>query len=90
MVMGPPRVSVDCAAMTGADLGDLDALARLFLGLRRAGCDPRLTNVGADLADLIRFAGLAGTLAVEAGRQAEEREQLGCVEEEGDLGEPSL
>jgi hypothetical protein len=90
MVMGLPEVSVDCAALTGADLRELDALARLTLNLRRAGCEPRLTNVGADLADLIRFAGLAEALAVEAGWQAEKREQGGRVEEESDVGEPPL
>jgi anti-anti-sigma regulatory factor len=65
----------------------LDALARLQLALRRAGCELRLVDPDPGLAELVRLAGLAETLGLEPRRQPEEREQRLGVEEERELGD---
>jgi len=68
-------------------LAVVDALARLQLGLRRQGCELRLLDAPPELAELIRFAGLAEALRLEPRRQPEEREQRLGVEEERELGD---
>ena len=87
--MGRPTLVLDCSALPEADAGQLDALARLLVTLRRRRCELRLANAGDGLVDLIEFAGLAGVLRVEPVGEAEKREEPGRVEEEGELGDPT-
>jgi anti-anti-sigma regulatory factor len=86
--MGPPNVVVDCSALPEPDGEQLDALACLRLSLGRRRCELRLVNSSQALLELIEFAGLAEVLRVEAGGEAEEREDAGGVQEERDLGDP--
>ncbi len=88
--MGRPTFVLDCSALPEPDAGQLDDLARLFVCLRRRHCELRLANASDALLDLIEFAGLADVLRVEPVAKAEEREESGCVEEEGELGEPTV
>jgi hypothetical protein len=83
-------VSYDCSSLAQPDLGTVDELLRLDLALRRCDCELRLKRAGIPLRELIDFAGLAEVLRVEAGRQAEEREEPLGVEEEGELDDPTL
>jgi hypothetical protein len=83
--MGLPVVVIDCAEMPAADFRQVDAFARLQLILRRRRCELRLANPQPGLVDLISLAGLAGVLGVQPGRQAEEGEEPGRVEEESQL-----
>jgi hypothetical protein len=69
-----------------ADCVTVDALARLHLAARRAGVELRLRHASADLKELV-FTGLSDVLAVETGREAEEREEPLGSEEEGQLGD---
>jgi hypothetical protein len=71
-----------------ADLGTVDALARLQLAARRNGLELRLTRVPDELRELITFVGLAEALGLEPGRKVEEREERVGVEEEGELDDP--
>jgi len=87
--MGRTTFVLDCSALPEADGGQLDGLARLYLSLRRRRCELQLANAGDGLLGLIDFAGLAGVLGVEAGGEAEEREESSGVEEEGELGDPT-
>ena len=82
-------VDVDVSAL-GADLASVDALARMRLAARRAGHGMRFLGVSAELRDLLGLTGLREVLGVEVERQPEEREEAGGVEEEGELGHPSL
>ena len=68
-----------------ADLGIVDALARLQLAARRSGYEVAISEAPADLLELIELAGLTDALGVEALRQTEEREQCLGVEEEREL-----
>ena len=68
-----------------ADLGIVDALARLQLEARRSGYEVAVTNAPADLIELIELAGLSNVLGVEPQRQPEQREQCLGVEEEREL-----
>ena len=68
-----------------ADLGIVDALARLQLAARRSGYEIAVTNVPCDLLELIQLAGLCEVLGVEPLRQAEQREERLGVEEEREL-----
>ena len=68
-----------------ADLGIVDALARLQLAARRSGYEVAVTNAPGDLLELIELAGLTEALGVEPLRQAEEREERFGVEEEREL-----
>jgi hypothetical protein len=83
------RLSCDVGALP-ADGVALDALARLQLAARRAGLDLQLCNASDDLCCLIRFTGLEEVLRVEPGWKAEEREERLGVEEERELGDPSV
>jgi hypothetical protein len=83
-------VSYDCGSLAQPDLGTIDELLRLDLTLRRRDCKLQLKRPGTPLRELIDFAGLAEVLRVEAGRQAEEREEPLGVEEECELDDPTL
>ncbi len=78
---------MDCDGVTSPSLATVDALARLRLDARRAGCAIELENCAPSLLELLDLAGLAG-LFVEGERQPEEREEPRGVEEEGELGDP--
>jgi hypothetical protein len=71
-----------------ADLGTVDALARLRLAARRSGLELRLAYVPDELRELITFVGLAGALGLGPRREAEEREERLGVEEERELDDP--
>lgn len=86
---GPPVLRVD-AARVPSDAGGLDLLARVHLAARRVGLRLSVAGASDELRELLAFAGLDGVIHLEAGRQAEEREQRGRVEEEGELGDPVL
>jgi hypothetical protein len=73
-----------------ADLGIVDALARLQLAARRSGYDVTITELPADLLELIELAGLVDVLHVEALRKPEEREERLGVEEERELPDPPV
>jgi ABC-type transporter Mla MlaB component len=45
------------------DAATVDALARLQLGARRAGCQVRLRNASDELLELVSFMGLSDVLA---------------------------
>jgi hypothetical protein len=83
------RLSCDVGALP-ADGVALDALARLQLAARRAGLELELCNASPELCCLITFTGLEEVLCVEPGREAEEREERLGVEEERELGDPSV
>ena len=85
--MGRPTVVLDCSALGPADAAQLDAIARLCLHAKRRGAALRLADPDELLDELIELAGLAGVLRVEAGGEAEQGEDPGRVEEEGDLGD---
>jgi hypothetical protein len=68
-----------------AELGIVDALARLQLAARRSGYDVMVTDAPRDLLELIELAGLSEALGVEPLRQTEQREERLRVEEEGEL-----
>jgi len=86
--MGLTRVRLDCSRYGDPDLSAIDEIARLQLACGRCGCGLRLANADRELLELIRFAGLAGVLRVESGRETEEWEQPSRVEEERELGDP--
>lgn len=79
--LGDGLVICDVADVMRPDVVTVEALARLRLTARRHGA--RLVVAGAHpgLLDLVRLLGLDGAL-LEAVREAEQREQLGGVEEE--------
>jgi gamma-glutamyl:cysteine ligase YbdK (ATP-grasp superfamily) len=68
-----------------AELGIVDALARLQLAARRSGYEVAVTDAPRDLLELIELAGLSEALGVEPLRQPEQREQRLGVEEEREL-----
>ena len=74
-----------------ADLGIVDALARLQLVARRSGYEVAVTEAPADLLELIELAGLGEVLGlgVEALRKTEQREQRFGIEEERELPDPA-
>lgn len=88
-------VICDVAAITDPDAGTIDALARLQLTAQRLGCGLLLLRAHRRLRDLVAFAGLGEVLpltaglAVETGRQAEQREQAVGVEERVDPPDPA-
>jgi hypothetical protein len=86
--MTPEKVTLSCARIKDPDVGVIDRLARLSLGLRRAGFACSLAETDEELRALIELAGLSEVLGVEMQRQPEEREELGGVEEEGELADP--
>ena len=85
-------VVIDVTGLEGVDLETVDALARAALVTRRRGAHPRVVGAGLELVGLLRLCGLAEALgvdpvAVEPGRQPEQREEAGGVQEEGDAGD---
>jgi hypothetical protein len=87
--MGRTNFVIDCSALGEPDAGQIDGLACLQLSFGRRRCELRLANASDRLLALIDLAGLAGVLRVEAGGEAEEREEPGGVEEKGELGDPT-
>lgn len=90
---GSGHVTCDLGAVTRPDAGTVEALARMQLAALRLGGRLELRNACGELRELLELAGLTDVLpceelAPETGRQAEEREQPGGVEEEGDPAEP--
>ena len=87
-------VECDLAALARADAATVDALARLQLTARRAGCSIRLRNPSAEILALIDLIGLrdvlppCGALPRESKREPEHRVEALGVEEEGDPGDP--
>jgi hypothetical protein len=73
-----------------ADAAAVEALARLQLAARRAGCELCLWHASPELCSLIEFIGLGAVLGVEPRREAEEREERVGVEEEGQLPDPPV
>ena len=78
------------------DLDTVAALARLQLLAGRLGVHLRVLNAGGRLRELLELTGLDEVLecappvpsGVDARRQAEEREEAGGVQEEGDASDP--
>ncbi|SRR5712692_5026397 len=91
---GEELVICDVAGVEDPDAATVDALARLQLIARRLGRRLRLRHACGELAELLDLMGLSrvvpvvAALPLEAGRQAEEREQILGVEEERDPGDP--
>ena len=83
-------VCLDCGQFGQSTAATVDQIARLELVARRCGCELELRNADPCLLELIGFVGLGEVLRVESGRQAEEREQPGGIEEEGELDDASV
>ena len=83
-------VCLDCGPFTKPTAATVDQIARVHLAMRRCGCELELRNADPCLLELIGFVGLAEVLRVESRRQAEEREQPGSIEEEGELDDSPL
>jgi len=83
------EVVVSLRAGRRPDLALVDALARLRLDAGRRGCSIRLRDPCPELCELLELVGLAGVLGLplEAGREAEDGEELG-VEEVVPPGDP--
>lgn len=69
-------------------LAAIDALARLQLTARRAGGRIRLRNPAPHLRELLDLVGLP--MEIEMGRQAEQGEPPGCVQEAVEARDPPL
>jgi hypothetical protein len=80
---------LECRALTHPTAETIEELASLQLAARRKGCRLELAGVHPSLLDLIDFCGLTDVLRVDSGRQTEEREDPGGVEEEGELPDPA-
>ena len=83
-------VCLDCGQCKAPTATTVDQIARLHLAALRCGCELELRNAAPSLLELIGFVGLGEVLRVESRREAEEREQPGRVEEEGELADPSV
>lgn len=79
-------VVCDVADVAHSDVVTVEALARLRLTARRHGCSLVVTGAGPDLLELVRLLGLTDALP-QAGRQSEQREEAGGVEEIVDGGD---
>lgn len=77
-------VVLDCAQFGEPRLEVVDYICKLQVGLKRGGYELRLANAGVELLGLLELCGLG----VEVHRQAEQREELLGVEEEGELPNP--
>jgi hypothetical protein len=90
---GEGCVECDVGALIQPDLGTVDALARLVLAAQRLDRGVRLRGASPFLRELLAFVGLeevlphGSVLLLEAGRQPEQREEPGCVQEERDPGD---
>ncbi|MBA2427406.1 MAG: STAS domain-containing protein [Actinobacteria bacterium] len=88
-------VVCDVGAVVAPDVIAIDALSRLQLTARRLGGRVQLYHAGSELRELLALMGLSETLPpypglpVEPGREAEEWEETGGVEEEGDPCDPA-
>jgi len=89
-VSAPRPIVCDLSALGDADVQVIDLLGRLELAARRHGRTLRLRNASPALLALIAFAGLDSVLRLEAGREAEEREDAVGVEEERQLDDPAV
>lgn len=94
---GDPKVILcDLARLTEADMGTVDALARLALRARRLGCSISLRDPSSELCELVAFAGLGDVLprspgsGVEMVGESEQREEPFGVEEESDAADPPV
>jgi hypothetical protein len=88
MPLPGPRTIVCDASALDPDALTIDALARLQLSSRRFGLEIRLRHASNELRELLAFVGLDEVLRLEAGGQAEQREQRVGFEEERELGDP--
>jgi hypothetical protein len=84
-----PRTIICDVGANAADVHTIDALARLQLAARRLGMEVTLRHASSELQELLAFAGLCDVLRVEAGGQAEQREERVGVEEERELDHPA-
>jgi ABC-type transporter Mla MlaB component len=98
-----PREPVVCdvSGLGGRDELTLEVLTRLQLTAQRVGASIRLHNAPGELVDLLDLLGLSDVLpvsveivgaagsALDADRQAEEREQV-RIDEEVERGDPSV
>ena len=87
MALPTTAIVVDAGALA-ADVGTLDALARLQLNAQRLGRSIRLRDASTELRRLIEFSGLDEVLRVEPRGQTEHGEDPLGVEEEGELRDP--
>jgi ABC-type transporter Mla MlaB component len=94
---GAGPVVFDIRELEHPDAATVEALARLQLTALRSGRRIRLRNACGELRDLLALAGLVELLPVvgpaegsglQPLRQAEQREEVGGVEEERDAGDP--
>jgi len=83
-------VCLDCGSLTAPTADTIDQLARLELATRRCGYELELANADPRLLELISFVGLSDVLGVESRRESEQREDPGGIEEESELGDPSV
>jgi ABC-type transporter Mla MlaB component len=86
----PPLIEIDLGALPRADLSTVDLLARLQLIVQRGGGRVMVCNPPDGLGDLLSLIGLDSCVAVrvEVVRQAEQWEEPGRVQEEGDPTDP--
>ena len=87
--MRSAKITIDCGSVKEPTAGTIDQIARLKLAACRSGRELELRNASPFLLELIGFAGLAGVLGLEAGRQPEQGKQSRGIEEEGELGDSS-
>jgi hypothetical protein len=91
----PALIMCDLARLTDADIGTVDALARLALRARRLGCSISLRDPSSELCELVAFAGLGDVLprapdsGVEVVGESEQRKEPFGVEEERDPADPT-
>lgn len=78
----------DVAGLGPPVLAAIDALARLQLTARRAGGRIRLRDPAPHLSELLHLVGLP--MEIEMGRQAEQREPPGRVQEAVEARDPPL
>jgi anti-anti-sigma regulatory factor len=77
---GGGLVVCDVAAVAHPGVVTVEALVRLRLTARRHGWSLVVSGAGPDLLELVRLLGLTDALP-QVGRQSEEREEVGGVEE---------
>jgi ABC-type transporter Mla MlaB component len=90
------RVACNVASLVDADLGTLEALARLQLIAGRLGASVRLRDPPSALREMLALSGLADVvrcaseLAVQPRGQPEHGEEAGRVQEERDAADPPV
>lgn len=92
---GEGEVRCDVGGLAEPDVAAIDALARLQLTAIRLGRRVRLRHACDRLQDLVGLVGLREVLpsegsGIQTGRQPEEWEQVGGVEEERDRADPAV